>query len=107
MRIMHVCVKCAKKYATLEHIHSSCECGASVFIFTGDDKDIEEDRKWLRQELEHTKQDASKGPVSIDIANVRILRKGVYTINVSALFENPVIVKDSSGIYYIKLPKTK
>lgn len=38
------------------------------------------------------------------IENIRQVMRGVYEVNVTSLREGPVVVRDSDGIYYIRLP---
>lgn len=51
-------------------------------------------------------QDVSMGipPVAPDVANVRQLKRGVYEIDVGRLQGEPLVVQDSEGIYYVRLP---
>lgn len=104
---MHVCVKCGKKYEDLHEVEKSCPCGCTVFLYVIDEeKDLDEKRTFLKEKLEKYKLDEQK-IYSIDIANIKILQKGVYSIDLDSLLKNPVIIKDQHGIYYIKLPKKK
>lgn len=50
--------------------------------------------------------DASMGalPGAVEVANVRQLRRGVYEIDVGRLQGEPLVVQDSQGIYYVRLP---
>lgn len=101
---MHVCVKCGKKYASLEKVSNSCSCGATVFIYSEKEQDVEEERSWLNERIGQKTTDKI---VCIDVANVRILQKGVYEIDIEALLENPLVVRDHAGVYYIRLPDDK
>lgn len=51
-------------------------------------------------------QDVSMGipPVAPEVANVRQLKRGVYEIDVGRLQGEPLVVQDSEGIYYVRLP---
>lgn len=51
-------------------------------------------------------QDVSIGelPGTLEVANVRQLRRGVYEIDVGRLQGEPLVVQDSEGIYYVRLP---
>ena len=53
--------------------------------------------------------DASASPsasLSAEVANVRQLKRGVYEIDVGRLGGEPLVVQDSAGIYYVRLPFT-
>ncbi len=41
---------------------------------------------------------------SEDVENIKILREGVFLVDIKALSNNPVVLKDEEGIYYVKLP---
>ena len=43
-------------------------------------------------------------PSTPEVANVRQLRLGVYEIDVGRLQGEPLVVQDSQGIYYVRLP---
>ena len=43
-------------------------------------------------------------PAPPDVANVRQLKRGVYEIDVGRLQGEPLVVQDSEGIYYVRLP---
>ncbi|MCX8166290.1 MAG: hypothetical protein N3E37_00345 [Candidatus Micrarchaeota archaeon] len=104
---MHVCVKCGKKYEDLNNVEKSCDCGCTVFLYMIDqEKDTEEKRLFLKDKLRDYKLDEGK-LYSIDVANIKILQKGVYEIDIESLLNNPVVIKDQHGIYYVKLPKRK
>ncbi len=51
-------------------------------------------------------QDVSMGvpPIKPDVANVRQLKRGVYEIDVGRLQGEPLVVQDTEGIYYVRLP---
>lgn len=41
-----------------------------------------------------------------EVENVRQLQKGVYEVNVRALTDGPIVLRDSEGVYYVRLPFT-
>ncbi len=41
---------------------------------------------------------------SEDVENIKILREGVFLVDIKALSNNPVVLKDEEGVYYVKLP---
>ncbi len=51
---------------------------------------------------------SASGPASplSEVANVRQLKRGVYEIDVGRLGGEPLVVQDSAGIYYVRLPFT-
>ncbi|MFH1780174.1 MAG: Zn-ribbon containing protein [Candidatus Micrarchaeota archaeon] len=124
----HKCVKCGKIYAnTSKELLDGCACSSRIFLFLRDDqvtlkeavennlimnnKAVAEEPvdvkkyEWLEGELSGLTKEK---PVSIDydsVENLRILEKGSYEIDVSALMKGePLIVKNEFGVYYIKLP---
>lgn len=62
---------------------------------------------WLASELKSLNERRLEKPLSIEIENIRMLEKGVFELNLKSLILNrdPIIVKDSYGVYYVKLPK--
>ncbi len=41
---------------------------------------------------------------SEDVENIKILHEGVFLVDIKALSNNPVVLKDEEGVYYVKLP---
>ena len=41
---------------------------------------------------------------SEDVENIKIIKEGVFLVDIKALSENPVVLKDEEGVYYVKLP---
>lgn len=41
---------------------------------------------------------------SEDVENIKILREGVFLVDIKALSNSPVVLKDEEGVYYVKLP---
>jgi predicted nucleic acid-binding Zn-ribbon protein len=41
---------------------------------------------------------------SEDVENIKILREGVFLVDIKALSQSPVVLKDEEGVYYVKLP---
>ncbi|VVC01654.1 Zn-ribbon containing protein [uncultured archaeon] len=41
---------------------------------------------------------------SEDVENIKIVREGVFLVDLKALYSNPVVLKDEEGVYYVKLP---
>ncbi len=106
----HKCVRCNKIYddQDVQSLSSGCGCGAKVFIFTNGTTDLESinDVRWIEEELAGIVR-KSPGPVTLEVENVRVLQNGIFEIDIDSLLKNPVVVKDSEGIYYLRLPKPK
>ena len=105
----HKCVRCSRVYLDGDShaLSSGCECGAKVFIFSQEGElDQVEDVRWIEEELAGIVK-KTQAPVSLDVENVRILQNGIFEIDISSLSKNPVVVKDSEGVYYLRLPKPK
>lgn len=104
----HRCVKCARIYTDdARELINGCSCGSRVFLFV---RSLEELRRlgdiaWLEEELRAFIARRSK-PISLEVENIRMLRKGVFEIDVDRLMkQEPVVVRDTFGVYYIKLPQ--
>ncbi|MFH1447677.1 MAG: Zn-ribbon containing protein [Candidatus Micrarchaeota archaeon] len=106
----HRCVRCNKLYGDedVESLNKGCECGAKVFVFTNEQADLEgvEDIAWIEEELAGIVQKTHK-VVSLDVENVKVIKRGIFEIDVGSLAKNPVVVKDTEGVYYLRLPKPK
>jgi predicted nucleic acid-binding Zn-ribbon protein len=106
----HKCVRCNRVYedGDVHSLSKGCECGAKVFLFTNGKEDLEtvEDVRWIEEELAGIVR-KTQHPVSLDVENVRVLQKGIFEIDIGALSSNPVVVKDTEGVYYLRLPKPK
>ncbi len=104
----HKCVRCNKIYQDGDHaLSEGCGCGAKVFIFTNSgDLDSVEDIRWIEEELAGIVK-KTQAPVSLEVENVRVLQNGIFEIDISSLAKNPVVVKDSEGVYYLRLPRPK
>ncbi len=102
---MHTCIKCGKKYISLDSIKEKCACGSTVFLFNENpSQDVEQERLWLRDKIKNFE---TENLVCFDVENIRIVQKGVYHIDIKSLLENPLVLKDEKGVYYIKLPSQK
>ncbi len=103
---MHKCLRCGKLIETVEEVDRGCPCGSKVFLFQGDGAAEEEiaDSEWIEKEI--TKKFAEDGhSVVLDLENVRMREKGIFELNLHSLIKKePIVVKDTNGVYYIKLP---
>ena len=52
-------------------------------------------------------ENADKRTVILELENIRLVETGIYEIDVNSLSNNPVVVKDKDGVYYVKLPHFK
>lgn len=67
------------------------------------DEDYQE--VWLSKGGKITQMD--KGDVQdagFEIENVHQTKKGIYELDINGIKENPLVVKDSDGVYHIRLP---
>lgn len=64
---------------------------------------------WLARELKKLDERRKGRPLTLEIENVRMLEKGVFELDLASLVlsKDPVVVKDSYGVYYVKLPDKK
>lgn len=44
-----------------------------------------------------------KNPVMLELENIQMLEKGVFNIDLKSLLNDPVVLKDTNGVYYIRL----
>jgi predicted nucleic acid-binding Zn-ribbon protein len=106
----HKCVRCSKIYeeGDVDYLSIGCPCGSKVFLFTNGKNDLEQmdDVKWIEEELAGIVKSTHRS-ISLEVENVRVLQNGIFEIDVSSLLKNPVVVKDSEGVYYLRLPKAK
>ena len=106
----HRCVRCGTIYAdnAIELIRG-CGCGGRLFLYMKQQEDLQRlgDTNWIEKELKKIAERKEGKPLSFEIENIRLLEKGVFELNLKSLVLNrdPVVVKDSYGVYYIKLPK--
>lgn len=108
----HRCIRCGKDYSgdAMELIRG-CGCGARIFLYMKKKEDLKKagEMDWLQSELRKIDEKRTGAPVTIEIENVRMLEKGVFELDLASLIINrdPVVVKDSYGVYYVKLPEKK
>jgi len=106
----HRCIRCGKHYEdnAIELIRG-CGCGARLFLYMKKQEDLQKigNTNWIEKELKSIADRCEQKPLSLEIENVRLLEKGVFELNLKSLILNrdPVVVKDSYGVYYVKLPK--
>jgi len=107
----HKCVRCGKTYGenAIELIRG-CGCGARIFLYMKKQEDLDQvkNSNWIEQELRKISDRKNDSrPICLEIENVRLLEKGVFELNLESLIKNrdPVIVKDSYGVYYVRLPQ--
>ncbi len=82
---MYVCVRCGARKDPKKDV---CACGSNIFIWVPE-------RKRFQPKINF----------SGSVENIKMPRKGVYHINLESLVkEEPVIIRDEEGIYYINLP---
>ncbi|MEM4348756.1 MAG: hypothetical protein QXN37_04280 [Candidatus Anstonellaceae archaeon] len=100
---MHRCIRCGKSASSLDQINNGCECGSRIFIFNKD---------WVLSKESREDAEDGKPPKSYyatiafcneDVENIKVIDDGVFSIDLSGLSENPVVVKDQEGVYYIKI----
>lgn len=64
------------------------------------------DEKW--DEIWLAKGGSISAASDFDLENIRQVKKGVYEVDVTALADqDPLVVKDERGIYYVRLPFTE
>ena len=107
----HKCIRCGNTYGenAIELIRG-CGCGARIFLYMKKQEELDKvkDTNWLEGEIKKIADRKGDGkPICLEIENVRLLEKGVFELNLDSLIKNrdPVIVKDSYGVYYVKLPQ--
>ncbi|MCD6279576.1 hypothetical protein J7J26_02290 [Candidatus Micrarchaeota archaeon] len=89
---MYVCIKCGTPKKPGE---DRCKCGSTVFVRY--DKKLKKRSENGNRKINHKKTKT--------IENIKIVRKGVFLINLDALTKKEnLIIKDEKGIYYIHIP---
>ncbi|VVB66030.1 Zn-ribbon containing protein [Candidatus Gugararchaeum adminiculabundum] len=102
----HKCIRCNAVFEDSGCIESGCPCGSRVFVFFKDGSGEPEESEKVQQELEELQQEISSD-TKFEVENVKVLKKGVFGLDLNSLTENPVVLKDEKEIYYIKLPNVK
>jgi len=111
----HRCIRCGKVYSeSAIELVKGCRCGSGAFIYVKREADLDKisSVKWtpeIEEKLNKQYEKNGNKPVRFDVENVRFLKKGVFEFDLESLIikRNPVIVRDTYGIYYVKLPKQK
>ncbi len=106
MKMPHKCVRCGKTYDNNSpELLKGCSCGSRVFVYLRPGQKQEKDVSWLEKEFDEL---AEEKPVVIDedaVENIRVVGKGSYELNISALMRGErLVVKSDKDVYYIKLP---
>ena len=109
--VHHRCVKCNRLYEEKSfQLIKGCTCGSRIFLMVKnpDKQDKIEDVSWLEKELSGVLAKTKK-PITLDVENIRMLKRGVFELNLESLMskKEPVVVRDQFGIYYVKLPEPK
>lgn len=106
----HRCVKCNRTYSEkARELIKGCKCGARIFLVVKNPSASGkiENAEWLEKELAGLLAKHGR-PISLEVENIRMLRRGVFELNLKSLMRNdPIIVRDPYGIYYVKLPAAK
>ena len=105
----HRCVKCGRDYsAKAPEILKGCSCGSQVFLLIRNAAQASAlgDTAWLGNELKQVVKKEGK-PITLEIENIRMLEKGVFELDLKSLIlsKDPIVVRDSHGVYYIKVPE--
>jgi predicted nucleic acid-binding Zn-ribbon protein len=124
---MHKCVRCSRIAASLAEIDAGCPCGSKVFVFGKDAAEM------ASQPIEAQPNSPAAMPITVppqpeeaktaepdgkapsssyarmsftseDVENIKVVREGVFLLDVNALSRDPMVLKDEEGIYYVKLP---
>jgi len=108
----HRCIRCGKEYgADAMELIRGCGCGARLFLYMKSREDLERAGGigWLARELKKLDERRTGKPLTLEIENVRMLEKGVFELDLASLLvgKDPVVVRDSYGVYYVKLPERK
>lgn len=105
---MHKCMKCGKIYGDdATNLLKGCECGSNLFVFersTKEKKDIviKEIDRFLNS-LKRKSRIRTK--VHFDLENIKIIKEGIYELNIRKFFEKtPIVVEIRDGSYHIHLP---
>lgn len=101
------CLKCGKEYENdSPELLYGCDCGARVFIFLKQDEKITDFQFNVASSL----NDNVSSPIVIkfEAENVAVLKKGSYAMDINSLLKGePVVVKNSQGVYYLEFPSYK
>ena len=113
---MHKCMGCGTVFKDEdESILNGCPvCGSRFFLFIKDTKEekklekIERELKKKKKVLEEAvkrKKVKKEERKEFGVETVRVVRKGVYEIDVGGLLEGkPLIILEKGGIYLVHLP---
>jgi predicted nucleic acid-binding Zn-ribbon protein len=123
---MHKCVRCSRIAASLAEIDAGCPCGSKVFVFGKDAAEMASSPLAAQPDAaaapppappqpEETKVSEPEGKApsssyarmsftSEDVENIKVVREGVFLLDVNALSRDPMVLKDEEGIYYVKIP---
>ena len=109
--MFHQCIKCSRTYTEkAPELIKGCKCGARIFLVVKNQSGSEKlagNAAWLEKELAGLLEKHGK-PISLEVENIRMLKRGVFELNLKSLMSNdPIIIRDPYGIYYVKLPVTK
>ncbi len=117
----HQCVKCSIVYDNSSpELLTGCKCGGRIFLFLrGQPRTtagalpspvaLSAEQKADIQAQAKPLADASGTPVTLDfdVENLKVLSAGHYAINLKALLSGePLVVKNSQGVYFVKFPLT-
>ena len=103
----HKCVRCGEVYfENAPELIRGCSCGTKVFLFVRNIEELKKikDTAWIEAAIREYVSIQSK-PIALEVENIRMLQRGVFEFNLKSLFsKEPIVLRDSLGIYYIKLP---
>jgi predicted nucleic acid-binding Zn-ribbon protein len=117
---LHICARCGKEAKKLEDISNGCSCGSKIFIYKQEGQNHQSNEEIISSKIDSKNEIEMKRngklPESYfaystftteDIENIKILSDGVFLLDLKGLSKDPIVLKDSEGIYYIKLPFEK
>ncbi len=106
---MHRCMRCSRILEKIGEIEQGCSCGSKVFMYSKTGPSIlnqeqEEESKKLERDItvELDLRNISNS-LMLEVENVRMLEKGVFKVDLKSLLKDPLVLKDTNGVYYIKL----
>jgi len=106
---MHRCMRCGKMLEKIGEIEQGCTCGSKVFMYSKSGPSIltpeqEAESQKIEREIS-VELDMNKVPHSLmlEVENVHMLERGVFKVDLKSLLKDPLVLKDTNGVYYIKL----
>jgi predicted nucleic acid-binding Zn-ribbon protein len=105
---MHKCINCGRTYSEQdESILKGCKCGSNLFIIQ---KSEQEQKESIIKEIDRflnslKRKKHIEAKIHFDLENIKVIKEGIYELNIRKLFEkSPIVVEIKDGAYHVHLP---